>query len=234
MTDTEPVTDTDPEPVAGARPLLRPADRVLCLGDSITQAAGGSREWFGEPAEGSGWLTILTRDLHPYARQVRYVNRGISGNRVPDLLARLDRDVLDAEPSLVIVYIGINDVWHWREGRGTTERAFLDGLAEVYDRLAAAGIRILACTPTVIGERAAGSNPQDDMLGRYVDISRQLARDRRLPCADLHAAFQSELARINTADAESGLLTTDGVHLTEDGNRLVASTLAAALTATEA
>lgn len=203
---------------------------MLCLGDSITQAAGGSRDWFDEPAEGPGWLAVLTRAIGPRVSDVRYVNRGISGNRVPDLLERLDRDVLAAEPTLVLVYIGINDVWHWREGRGTAEEDYRAGLAELADRIGAAGIRLLVCTPTVIGERAAGRNPQDEMLHRYVQLCRDLAADRDLQCADLHAAFRAELARRNTADTESGLLTTDGVHLTDDGNRLVAGTLATALT----
>lgn len=223
------MSETSPSavPSTGTERVLAGHDRVLALGDSITDGAGGAREWFTEPADGPGWLARLSRLAA--GTGVAWVNRGIGGNRVPDLLARLDADVLDAKPDLVIVYIGINDVWHWRDGRGTPEPEYRDGLAELARRLTGAGISVLMCTPTVIGERAEGLNQQDEMLGRYVAISRQTASRLGLPCCDLHAAFRTELARRNTADVESGVLTTDGVHLNDAGNELVANTLAGVL-----
>ena len=45
-------------------------------------------------------------------RNIRVVNAGIGGNKIHDLLGRLDRDVLVHKPDWVTVSIGINDVWH--------------------------------------------------------------------------------------------------------------------------
>jgi len=148
---------------------------------------------------------------------------------VPDLLARLDADVIAAEPTLVLVYIGINDVWHFRDGRGTPEEEYRDGLREVVDRLLAAGLRVLLCTPTVIGEQVEGTNVQDAMLTTYTQINRDVAAATGVPLCDLHAAFRAELARVNADDAPEGVLTTDGVHLSEAGNALVATTIGAAI-----
>jgi len=43
---------------------------------------------------------------------VEVIGAGISGNKVPDLQRRLERDVLKKKPTVVFIYIGINDVWH--------------------------------------------------------------------------------------------------------------------------
>jgi lysophospholipase L1-like esterase len=206
-----------------------PYDRILALGDSITEAAGGSREWTTDPAVGPGWFAQLTRAGQGGDRHLEFVNRGVGGNRVPDLLARLDEDVLAAEPTLVILYIGINDVWHFRDGRGTPEDEYRYGLQEIVNRLLGAGLRVLLCTPTVIGEQLEGTNAQDAMLTTYTQISRDVAAAADVPLCDLHAAFRAELARINTDDAADGVLTTDGVHLSEAGNALVAATIGAAI-----
>jgi lysophospholipase L1-like esterase len=47
-------------------------------------------------------------------RDVEIVNAGISGNKVTDLGSRLDKDVIQRHPFTVVIYIGINDVWHWQ------------------------------------------------------------------------------------------------------------------------
>lgn len=206
-----------------------PYDRILAFGDSITEAGGGSHEWTTEPAVGPGWFARLTRSGQGGERHLEFVNRGVGGNRVPDLLDRLDADVIAAEPTLVIVYIGINDVWHFRDGQGTPEDEYRHGLHEVVTRLLGAGLRVLLCTPTVIGEQIEGANAQDAMLTTYTQISRDIAATTDVPMCDLHAAFRAELARVNTDDAPDGILTTDGVHLSEAGNALVAATIGAAI-----
>jgi lysophospholipase L1-like esterase len=160
---------------------------------------------------------------------LRLVNRGISGNRVPDVLARLKTDVLDADPSVVVVYIGINDVWHTSTGNGTSETDYVEGLAQLVRTLREAGIRVLLLTPSVIGEKSVGENDLDHLLVRYTEISRRTAREQGVAMCDLSAAFRDWLTMHNAGNAESGLLTTDGVHLTDAGNQLVADTVADAL-----
>jgi len=200
-----------------AAPVLRDGDRVVFLGDSITAAA---------VAEG-GYIDVLARGLRerlPDAA-VELIGAGISGNRVPDLLARLDKDVLAKAPTLVVVYIGINDVWHSQQGRGTPRADYERGLRELLDRLRAAKARALLCTPSVIGEKRQGANPLDAMLDDYAAVSREVAAAAGVQLLDLRHAFLEFLEKHNRDDADRGVLTTDGVHLNAAGNRFVAERL---------
>ena len=53
-------------------------------------------------------------------------NRGISGNKVPDLAARWQADCIDLKPNLLSILIGVNDIWHKLNGR-------YDGSVEQYE-----------------------------------------------------------------------------------------------------
>jgi lysophospholipase L1-like esterase len=221
-------------PVVSARSALlplKPGDRVLFLGDSLTELGGLSRDWSSEPFEGPGWISVLSRTAAANVPELRlqFINRGVSGDVVPDLLARLQPDVLDADPDVVVVYIGINDVWGAQTGAGTPAPDYAGGLTRLVRSLLDAGIRVLVCTPTVIGEMAPGDNQLDDVLERYTRVTAQVAHDLDVPVCDLSAVFRTWLMKRNTGNLASGLLTTDGVHLTDVGNRLVARTVAKAL-----
>ncbi|HUE73899.1 MAG TPA: Dabb family protein [Pirellulaceae bacterium] len=204
-----------------AEPALKPGTRIVFLGDSITQAGAG-------PA---GYVTLVREALaksHPDLK-AEIIGAGISGNKVPDLEKRLDKDVLAKKPSLVVIYIGINDVWHSQNGRGTPKDVYEAGLKSLIQRITQGGARVLLCTPSVIGEKTDGSNQLDGMLDEYCDISRSVAKETNTPLLDLRKAFLSHLKEHNAAAAEKGILTTDGVHLNPAGNQFVAAQVLAAL-----
>ena len=81
---------------------------------------------------------------------------------------------------------------------------------------------MVICTPTVIGEKSDGSNPLDTDLDAYSAIIRRLANEENCHLVDLRSAFMDYLKKNNTNNMESGLLTYDRVHLTDQGNQLVA------------
>ncbi|MFT5129043.1 MAG: sialate O-acetylesterase, partial [Rhodothermales bacterium] len=155
-------------------------------------------------------------------RKITVIGAGVGGNRVPDCQKRLERDVLTKEPTMVFIYIGINDVWHWNRDRGTTKDDFDLGLRDIIERLSASGARVILCTPTVIGEKTDGSNEFDSMLDEYSAISREVAADTGSELLDLRAGFMDHLKAHNTDNVERGILTTDSVHLNAAGNKKVA------------
>ncbi|MBL8898232.1 MAG: hypothetical protein JNM84_11420 [Planctomycetes bacterium] len=200
----------------------REGDKIAFLGDSITQAGGAP----------GGYVTLLEAALREQRSELEipFVRAGISGNKIGDLLARHERDVLAAKPTLVFVYIGINDVWHQKlYGKGTPEAEFGAGLRELCMTLGAAGVRVVLATPSVIGEKRAGENALDAELERYAGITRAVAAEMGLELCDLRAEFLDRLSLLNRANAEQGILTNDGVHLTPAGNAFVAERAAAAI-----
>lgn len=202
-------------------PPLRKGERIVFLGDSITQAGVGPK----------GYVTQIKKQLaekHPDLG-VEVIGAGISGNKVPDLQKRLDKDVLAKKPTLVVIYIGINDVWHGEKdpARGTPKDKFEAGLTDIIGKIKAAGARVVLCTPTVIGEQKA--NPLDAKLDEYAGVSRAVAKATGSQLCDLRAAFREYLATHNAGDKASGVLTTDRVHLNDAGNKLVADTILAAI-----
>jgi lysophospholipase L1-like esterase len=202
---------------AGHNALLRKGDRVVFLGDSITK--GG--------AEKGGYVTIVGETLasHHPDWGIEVLGAGISGNKVPDIQRRLDNDALEKKPTLVVVYIGINDVWHWRRDNGTPKEVYEAGLRDVIQRIKATGANAVLCTPSVIGEKHDGSNQFDSMLDEYSSISRRIAGDLGCTLCDLRRAFLEHLSAHNPENQEKGILTTDGVHLNAAGNRFVAEQL---------
>ena len=206
-------------------PPVKKGDKFLFFGDSITAAAGG----------GKGYITVIKgslNDKHPDFG-LEFINAGISGHRVPDLQARLERDVLSKKPTVVFIYIGINDVWHFTHpnthGNGTPKDKYEGGLKDLIAKITATGARVLLCTPTVIGEKTGGANPQDAMLDEYSEISRKVATDTNMQMVDLHKAFQEYLKANNPDNKDKGILTGDGVHLNDKGNKLVADEMLKAL-----
>jgi len=195
---------------------LKDGDRIVFLGDSITQGGAGPK----------GYVTMVRKALekkHPEWK-LEVIGAGISGNKVPDLQRRVERDVISKNPTLVVIYIGINDVWHGEKNpeRGTMPAAFESGLKEVIGKCTAAGAQVVLCTPSVIGEKKAGANSLDAKLDQYSDLSRKLAGELKLGLCDLRKAFLDHIQTHNPEDQERGILTNDRVHLNEAGNAFVA------------
>ena len=200
---------------------LKKDDRIVFLGDSIT--AAGVRP--------KGYVTLTGKAIakaYPDLN-VKVFGAGISGHKVPDCQKRLDRDVIEKNPTIVVIYIGINDVWHWNANRGTKKEDFESGLHDLIKRIKAAGARVILCTPTVIGEKTDGTNKFDKMLDEYSDISRKVAAETKSQLLDLRKLFLAYLKKHNTNNAARGVLTGDTVHLNEKGNSFLAGLVLDAL-----
>jgi len=198
---------------------LKKGERIVFLGDSITQGGAGPK----------GYVTMIRKDLLEKHKDlgIEVIGAGISGNKVPDLQRRLEKDVIARKPTLVVIYIGINDVWHGEKdpSRGTTQEKFEAGLKEIVGKIHDVGGRVILCTPSVIGEKKAGGNSLDAKLDEYSDISRKVARDMKLQVCDLRQAFLNHLKANNPDNKDRGILTSDRVHLNEAGNRFVADVM---------
>lgn len=214
----------------GERPgRLRRVRRMVVMGDSITELGGGP----------GGYLWLLERwlaesaPLHP----IETVNAGVSGHRSTDMLARFEKDVVARSPDLAVISVGTNDVWHafhdWETGldhprgdlpAGVSLDAFTANLDQMISRANAAGIGVVLVSPAVIHEDLG--SPENVRLADYIRAQRNLADARGCRFVDLHAPFRAVIAAWRQhAGPAANLLTTDGVHLNDAGNHLMAATL---------
>ena len=193
---------------------LSPGDRLVFLGDSLTSRG----------ALPGGYVTLVAEAVHRAFPDgsVQVFGAGVSGDRVPGCLRRLDHDVLRHRPTIVFIYIGINDVWHWDRGMGTGEEEYGAGLRDLVARIQAAGARVILATPSVVGEKTEGTNPRDGMLETYAGISRGVCEETGSHLLDLRRSFLEYLNVHNPENRKEGILTGDGVHLNGAGNRFVA------------
>ena len=198
--------------------------RVVFFGDSITQAGVAL----------GGYISRMAALLKEKGMDVQYelLGAGIGGNKVYDLYLRMDSDVLAKAPDVVVIWVGVNDVWHKAlTGTGTDADKFEKFYTAIIKKLQAKNIRVLLTTPAAIGERTDFSNPQDGDLNNFSNIIRRIAKTNNCSLVDLRKTFLGYNLKNNPENRESGILTTDRVHLNDAGNTLVAQEMMKALVA---
>lgn len=189
--------------------------RIIFFGDSITQAG----------VNPGGYITLMQEALQKNATgsQFELIGAGIGGNKVYDLYLRLEDDVLAKNPDVVVIWVGVNDVWHKASyGTGTDPDKFEKFYTAIIKKLQAKNIKVFLVTPAAIGEKNDFSNQQDGDLNQYSSIIRKIAQINNCKLVDLRKDFIDYNLKNNSENKESGILTTDRVHLNDKGNMFVA------------
>ncbi len=194
---------------------------VLFTGDSVTDC--GRREdhdghlGFGyvRNIAGSGW-----------ASGRRVVNTGISGNRMVDLAARRQRDVLAHAADIVSVLIGVNDTWRrYDANEPTTAESFENDYRRLLEPIARSGSRLVLVEPFLLPVTPEQHAWRED-LDPKIDVVRRLAADYDA----VLVAADAGLAR-SAAAVGATVIALDGVHPTSVGHELLASLWLDAVTA---
>jgi len=212
--------------------------KVVFLADSITAAgvydkeiAQPSGDTFVYPIS-TGFITRLNENV---GDDVELIGKGVSGDKVSNLLERYKKDVLSLNSDIVFNYIGIKDVWHKYEfGNGKDIIFYENGLKKIIGDLKNQGARVVLCTPTVIGENRGAFtlvNKFKDIetmeimnrdLDAYSDVIRKLSYELNTDLLDLREIFMNYISKNNPNNEPSGITTYDGVHLNDLGNKLIA------------
>jgi len=202
--------------------FIQKKQRIVFFGDSITQAG----------VKPDGFITRLGEMMKQKGIDNNYelTGAGIGGNKVYDLYLRMDEDVMAKNPDVVVIWVGVNDVWHKRSfGTGTDPDKFEKFYNAIIKKLQAKNIKVLICTPAAIGEKTDFSNEQDGDLNKYSNIIRSIAKNNNCQLIDLRKMTLDYNLANNKENKDRGILTIDGVHLNETGNRVVADIMYKAL-----
>ena len=201
---------------AASNLLVKDGQKVVFMGDSITGMGWDSP---------GGFVHLVTSGLDTLGVKIVPIPAGVGGNTSREMLARLDKDVLSKKPDWLLLSCGVNDVW----GRGISLDTFKTNITSIVDQAQAAGIKVMILPPTPIYE--AGVSEFSEHLVGYVAFMVQLAQERKLPLANMNAAWADYIAA-QPAGSGNHLVTIDGVHPNPDGHLLFARTILKAFGAT--
>jgi lysophospholipase L1-like esterase len=210
-----PAARTAEDDPADRKVELKKGDFIIFFGDSLTELAGKE-----EPKQyvSKGYVRIVREELEKAHKdqdlKVDWVATG--GHTVPDLLKRVDRDVIAQKPTIVVIQIGCNDA------RRIPKDQFKAGLEELIDKLQKADIQVVQCTLTSVGEKHDGTNKDDAKLEEFAGVEREVARAKKVPLNDLRKAFVAYWKENNPDNQPSGILTYDGNHFNQKGHDFVA------------
>ena len=222
-----PVHAKSPESPAGLS--LKQGATILIQGDSITDA--GRDKKMLEPnqpaALGKGYARLIAYHLlakHP-EKELKIYNRGISGNKVPDLEGRWERDCLELKPDILSIMIGVNDYWHTvafgSKYEGTVE-SYGTGLTALLERTREAlpEVQLVLCEPFVV--RTADNGPRKDWFPEF-DHRRAKAREAAESVGAVFVPFQEMFDAAVAAGFPNKQLAGDDIHPSSDGHALMAS-----------
>lgn len=203
---------------------LNTDDVILFQGDSITDMgrARSRKAANDNKGLGPGYTFIAASELllkHP-AKKLKIYNRGISGNVVPQLIARWQEDCIQLKPDILSILIGVNDYWHTLNGnyKGTAET-----YRESYDQLLATTKKQLPDVKLVIGEPYAVNHVKvvDDSWFPAFDAYRTAARNLAKKYEAVFIPYQAIYEKAAKLAGPS-YWTHDGVHPNTAGDGLMA------------
>jgi lysophospholipase L1-like esterase len=192
----------------GTGPLcpLQKGERIYIHGDSVT--ADSVRPWGF-----TGMIHVALAEHHPEL-QAAVFGDGVYNRTAEGLISKMPH-VRRWQPTLVVLYIGINDAKKFRDVE--RYRKNITTLIGLYQDM---GARVVLCTPTVAWRREAWF---DEELEKHAQVIRELGKEHELPVVDLRQ-MMLDVTDGGKPTKETNP-TRDGVHLNTRGNRLVADAL---------
>lgn len=193
--------------------------RILFQGDSITDA-GRSRD--NDINIGVGYPLLVKASLgFENHGGYEFINRGISGNRIVDVYARIKSDIINLKPDVMSILIGVNDVWH---ELGDKNGVSAEKYFKIYDMLidevktALPDIKIMILEPFVL--KCPATEEKWDIFTAEVkkraEMAKKITEKYNLSYVELQNGFD-ELSE----KSEPTYWAVDGVHPTSMGHEYI-------------
>ena len=191
-------------------------DGVLVIqGDSITDAGR-----FGDPEQlGVGYSRMVAKYIANFYPELsmKVYNKGISGNRSKDLVARWQVDTLDLKPTVVTILIGINDTWRAFDSNDPTSvEEYAKNCEIIMKQTKDAGASLIILEPFAVPTGVVTDAWRADIEPK-IHALRKLA----LKYADAYIPLDGIFYNLSV-DAAPEIWTADGVHPSFAGHRIIA------------
>ena len=191
--------------------------KIVFIGDSITDC---ERDRTDENSLGNGYVKILSDKLRPIYpdMDIQLINKGISGNEVCDVLARVNKDLIDLKPDAAVVMIGVNNVLHqFKYGKQLDLAQFEKDFKELLTKIKEAGITLIVLEPFLMP--APDKLRMRPLFNKELDIIHRVA----VEIADEFVAYDEMFNGLSESIRYTEY-SVDGVHPTHRGSRLIADT----------
>lgn len=199
--------------------------KILFQGDSITDC-GRSRD--DNAQVGTGYALLVKSQLgFENPNQYEFYNRGISGNRIVDVYARIKADILNLKPDYMSLLIGVNDVWHEiMYNNGVDEEKFEKIYSMLIEEIKEAlpDIKIMILEPFVLkGVATENTETQPDKWERFDSEVKKRAVKAKLIAEKYGLVFIELQDKFDalTRQAEETYWLRDGVHPTPMGHEMI-------------
>lgn len=199
---------------------------ILFQGDSITDC-GRKREDI--TSTGLGYVLMVKGQLgceHP--GEYEFINKGVSGNQIVDVYARIKSDIINLKPDYMSLLIGVNDVW--QELRGRHNGTDAEKYEKIYDMLIAEilealpNIKIIIMEPFVLEAEATSAIVEEPERWDYFSAEVPLRAEAAKRIAEKYnLSFVALQDKFNEAckQAPASYWLHDGVHPTPMGHWLI-------------
>ena len=198
---------------------------VLFQGDSITDS-GRKNEWGNNI--GFGYATMAAGALgvsEPYAYEI--INKGVSGNRIVDLYARIKKDIINLKPDYMSILLGVNDVWHevaWENGVSAEKFEMVYCLLIEEVKAALPEVKIMILEPFTLAAYVtdpADKPEQYPVFRKEVELRAQAAKRVAEKYGLVFVPLQEAFDKAEAGAPERGQWLWDGVHPTAAGQTLI-------------
>lgn len=203
---------------------------ILFQGDSITDCGWDRNNPMNFGNLGSGYPRLVFTELgYEVPSEYIFYNRGISGNRIVDVYARIKADIINLRPDYMSILIGINDVWHEIARKngvdaGKFEKIYTMLLEEIKEALP--NIKIMLLAPYVLKGEATNNTEENPNrwecfrteVDKRIQIVDKLGEKFNCPVIHLQEKFDERIAINNN----SSYWAADGVHPSVFGHELIA------------
>ena len=201
---------------------LKENDVILFQGDSITDGNRGRNSDLNH-VHGHGYQYIIAAELTAdnIDKNVEFINRGISGNRIADLYGRWAEDCLNLKPTILSILIGINDIiFKWEHKSGSDPERY----EKIYRYLLDEVKKQNPDTLIVIMEPFFGEKKEKELntffkerIGGYAEVAKKIAEEYGavfVPLQDMIDSYKEKTDIYN--------ILWDGIHPTTCGHELIA------------
>lgn len=182
--------------------IINEGSKLLFVGDSITDV--NRQRPIGEAPGGlgDGYVMLLEGMLTAYVpeKKIRVVNTGISGDRITDLKARWQSDVLDQKPDWLAIMIGVNDIWRhfdapFRREMGVGEDEFVTIYRELIEKTKDSVKGMVLMAPYYIDLNM--DDAMTKMVRTYAKRVEELAKEYGLVFCDVQAEFDEVQTKLH-------------------------------------